>query len=129
MILVDTSVWINHFREENNELVRLLNSNRRNIENEIVCHPLVIGETILGSISNRQKMKSFLFSLKHIQAADHYQVIEFIDKEKLFTTGLNFVDCHLLLAAVLNDDLFLWTNDKQLAKQAADRNVSYFSQN
>lgn len=126
MILVDTSVWINHIREENLELSRLLNFRHENPVREVVCHPFVIGEIILGSISRRKQMTKFLYSLTSIAVADHHSVIEFINEEKLYTTGLSFVDCHLLLASVLNEGLFLWTHDKQLAKQAAHRNLNFF---
>ena len=125
MILVDSSVWINHFRKENEELVRLLKFNSIKPSNEVVCHPLVIGEVTVGSIGRRKQTMNFLYSLSSIEAADHHQVIRFVNDEKLYTTGLNFVDCHLLLSTLLNEDLVLWTHDKQLAQQPAETRIIF----
>ena len=97
-----------------------------NPNNDIVCHPFVIGEITVGPISDRKQTMRFLYSLNSVEVADHLQVIRFVNEEKLYTKGLSFMDCHLLMSAIHTDELVLWTHDKQLARQATERKVNYF---
>ena len=47
MILVDTSVWIDHLRAGEDRLVTLLDST------QVLCHPFVVGELACGNLRNR----------------------------------------------------------------------------
>ena len=107
MVLVDTSVWVSHFRAENKRLQNLL-------EFEVVfCHPLIIGELACGNIKHRAEVLSLLEKLPAPQKLEHQEVLLFIDKHHLMGKGLGFIDAHLL-AAVYISGLSIWTEDKSL---------------
>jgi len=113
MVLVDTSVWVSHFRRNNDRLENLLSQ-------EIVyCHPFVIGELACGQLRNRHEILSLMSELPaSIQATDQDALI-FIEKHQLAGKGLGIVDIHLLASASLTG-LVLWTEDKrmhQIARQ------------
>ena len=112
MVLVDTSVWVSHFREGNLKLASLLD------EGEVVCHPFVVGELACGNLRNRTEILSLLQSLPMSIEAQHEEVMEFIDSKNLMGKGLGYVDIHLVVSALLTG-IPLWTLDKKL-KQAAD---------
>ena len=113
MVLVDTSVWVSHFRETQIDLVRLLN------DGEVACHPFIAGELACGNLRNRTIILSLLEALPVAATVEHGEVLAFIESHKLMWKGLGYIDIHLLASAVLSQ-LPLWTLDKRL-KQAADR--------
>jgi len=112
VVLVDTSVWVSHFRETQIDLVRLLNVG------EVACHPLIAGELACGNLRNRTIILSLLEALPMAAAVEHGEVLAFIESHKLMWKGLGYIDIHLLASAVLSQ-LPLWTLDKRL-EQAAD---------
>ncbi len=113
MILVDTSVWITHFREGNRQLEKLL------MKAEVMCHPFIIGELACGNIKNRNEILSLLQALPMTQVVDFNEFLFFIEKNNLMGKGIGFVDIHLLASAQLMG-VSLWTADKRL-KSAADK--------
>jgi len=113
VVLVDTSVWVSHFRETQIDLVRLLNVG------EVVCHPFIAGELACGNLRNRTIILSLLEALPMAAAVEHGEVLAFIESQQLMGKGLGYIDMHLLASAILSQ-LPLWTLDKRL-KQAADR--------
>jgi len=117
MILVDTSVWIDHLRSGNNRLKALLEAD------QVVIHPLIIGELACGSIRNRTEVFALLKELPTTTIAQHDEVLQFVDQQKLYGRGLGWIDAHLLAAARL-DHLSIWTLDKPLAKVAHSIGVS-----
>ena len=112
MVLVDTSVWVSHFRDGNAELANLLN------DGKVLCHPLIVTELACGNLKDRAVILSFLQLLPMGIEADHEEVLAFIENNRLMGKGLGYVDVHLITSAVLAD-VSLWTLDKKLA-QAAD---------
>ena len=112
MILVDTSVWIDHFREGVPELVAHLG------RSEVVMHPFVIGELACGNLSNREATLELLQQLRSLSVAEHDEVMNFIRGRALHGRGMGYVDVHLL-AAVAIAGYQLWTNDKRLRQMAA----------
>jgi len=118
MILVDTSVWINHFREGNKQLEKLL------FEAEVMCHPFIIGELACGNIKNRTEILSLLLALPLSRTIDFNEYLFFIDKHKLMGRGIGFVDVHLLASAQLSG-IVLWTMDKRLNSAAEQLNLAY----
>lgn len=114
MILVDTSVWIDHLRNSDAALAELLEKGM------VLAHPFVIGELALDSLRQRGVVLGALLGLPRATVADDDEVLRFIDQEKLFGLGIGYVDAHLLAAVRLTGDAFLWTRDKNLAV-AADR--------
>lgn len=109
MILVDTSVWIDHFRRGNDKLASHLHNA------QVLCHPFIVGELACGNLTQRGKILSLLAALPQGVLADHDDVITFIETHRLTGTGIGWIDAHLLASAMLSDAL-LWTMDKPLAR-------------
>lgn len=112
MILVDTSVWIDHFRAADPQLVALLSSD------SVLAHPFVIGEIALGSVAKRTEVLRHLNNLPVAITATHDEAMIFIDRHKLASTGVGYVDAHLLASAALTHGGALWTRDKTLRASA-----------
>jgi len=111
MILVDTSVWVNHLRRSDIQLEKLL------LDGEVVCHPFVIGELACGDIKNRYEILSLLQALPKAPTIDLAEYLYFIQQNHLSGTGIGFVDVHLLASSQLSG-IPLWTNDKRLKEIA-----------
>ncbi len=107
MILVDTSVWVDHFRSGTIGLEAFLN------EGHVVCHPFIIGELACGTLKNRKEILSLLQDLPMASRADDDEVIQFIEDNRLMGKGLGYIDIHLLMSAMLTG-IPLWTTDKRL---------------
>ncbi len=118
MVLVDTSVWVSHFREAHGGLVELLN------DGEVVCHPFVIGELACGNLKNRTSIISLLEALPMASVVGHEEVLAFIENRRVMGKGLGYIDVHLLAGALLTG-VSLWTLDKKLNKTAQELNCSY----
>jgi hypothetical protein len=113
MILVDTSVWIDHFRAADPQLNSLL------ANNDVLAHPCVIGEIALGSVAKRAEVIRLLNNLPAAIIASHQEVMIFVDRHKLANTGVGYVDACLLAAAALTPAAALWSRDKNLRATAA----------
>lgn len=109
MVLVDTSIWIDHFRTSNSELQALLTSET------VLCHPYVIGELACGSLANRQIILSLISNLPSAVEADHSEVMRLIESANLMSRGIGWVDTHLLASSLLSKAK-LWTRDKRLSE-------------
>lgn len=107
MILVDTSVWVEHLRAGTTGLEELLN------DCHVVCHPFIIGELACGNLKNRTEILSLLNNLPMATRADDDEVFQFIEDNKLMGKGLGYIDIHLLMSAMLTRIPF-WTLDKRL---------------
>ncbi len=112
MILVDTSVWIDHLRADDETLASLLGAGR------VLVHPFVTGELALGSLRQRALVLRALHRLPQPAVATHQEVMRFIDQQALFGLGIGYVDAHLLAAVRLTPDASLWTRDTQLLAAA-----------
>lgn len=113
MILVDTSVWIDHLRAGDTELAALLQNA------DVLVHPWVTGELALGHLSRRSEILGLLHNLPQASAATDVEVLTLIDNHQLFGLGIGYVDAHLLAATMLTTGSRLWTRDKRLAVVAA----------
>lgn len=113
MILVDTSVWIDHFRRANPALARSLESGA------VAVHPFVIGEIALGSLKNRRAIIESLSDLPAVTMATDEETLAFIEDWRLMASGVGYLDAHLLASVRLTAGARLWTKDKKL-KSAAD---------
>lgn len=118
MVLVDTSVWVSHFRETDVDLQSLL------LADEVVCHPFVIGELACGSLGNRKEILELLQALPQATVAEDTEVLSFIETRRLMGCGIGFVDVHLLASAVLGR-LPVWTHDRRLREAATDLGASF----
>ena len=110
MILVDTSVWVDHLRRSNPTLTELLNAGR------VLAHACVIGELALGQLKQRDIFLSALQHLPQANVATHSEVLAYINQHQLFGLGIGFIDAHLLAAIKLTQGASLWTLDKRLHK-------------
>ena len=119
MILVDTSVSINHLRVNDPRLVSLLE------RNEVLIHPMVIGELACGNVNNRAELFSLLSSLPQVPVATDDEVIFFVEHHKLMGKGIGYIDAHLLTAATLAAPTQVWTTDRRLLELAAHLGVAY----
>ena len=108
MILVDTSVWIDHLRAGDEQLTQWLGAG------QVLAHPFVIGELALGNLRNRDTVLSALQDMPHAVVATELEVMRFIDQKGLFGLGIGYIDAHLLAAAMLTPGSLLWTRDKRL---------------
>jgi predicted nucleic acid-binding protein len=111
MILVDTSVWIDHFRAADPRLVEILEAG------EVLIHPFVVGELACGSLNSRSIVLAHLRRLPHAEVARTDEVLHLIEIAALFGKGLGYADCHLLASARLTG-CSLWTKDRILASAA-----------
>lgn len=121
LILVDSSVWIDHIRSPIADLGACLARER------VLEHPFVTGEVALGSMANREKVIAMLALLPQAEVGDAAAFLAFIQENELFGTGLGLVDCHLLLSATAGKAK-LWTRDKRLAGQADRLGLAYTPQ-
>lgn len=114
MILVDTSIWIDHINASDPVLVRLLTDGR------VLVHPYVIAEIALGSLRNRAVVLGALRDLPGAPVATPEETLFFIEREKLFNRGIGYVDTSLLASARLQPGIEIWTRDKRLGKAAEE---------
>lgn len=118
MILVDTSVWINHLRNNDPHLVRLLT------ENSVLGHPFVRGELALGNLRQREIILAALDNLPQAPVAFTDEVNYFIEKHALYGLGIGLIDAHLLASTQLSGNTRLWTQDKWLQAVALRLNLA-----
>jgi len=118
MILVDTSIWADHFRRRSAGLALLL------YDRSVLCHPLVIGELALGNLSPRAQTLEELAALPCADEETHEGVLALIGDANLFGSGIGLIDAHLIASAIKSDCL-IWTADKRLAAVAARLDVGY----
>jgi predicted nucleic acid-binding protein len=118
MVLVDTSIWVNHLRKGDRHLESLL------LDSEVACHPFIIGELACGNIRNRSEILSLLKTLPSTSTVDMAEYLFFVEQKHLFGVGIGFVDVHLLASAKLSG-IPLWTADKKLKEAALHLEVSY----
>lgn len=116
MILVDTSVWIDHLRISSTALVRLLGEGR------VLAHPFVVGELALGNLRHRAAVLEALRQMPRAISATDDEVFSFIETHRLHGLGIGYIDVHLLASARLTGSRF-WTRDQRLAAVAERLNL------
>jgi predicted nucleic acid-binding protein len=119
VILVDTSVWVDHLRAVDKTLENLLDRGR------VVAHPFVIGELALGNLRQRHVVIAALQRLPQANVATDHEILHFIDRHALFGLGIGYVDVHLLAAVRLMAGVVLWTRDKRLLGAAEKLRVAW----
>ena len=111
MILVDTSVWVDHLRVGNRQLAGLL------LDETVLCHPFVVGELACGDLTRRTEILDLLRNLKQAPVVDHDEVLAFVEGHALMRSGLGWIDVNLLASATMAGERF-WTRDRRLAQAA-----------
>jgi predicted nucleic acid-binding protein len=118
VIIVDSSVWVDHFRQSDQHLVVLLDSA------QVLMHRFILGELSLGSMQRRDMILRLLADLPQAVVASDDEVMGLITREALFGLGIGYVDCHLLASARLTPNTKLWTRDKRLHAAASQFGVA-----
>ena len=108
MILVDTSVWIDHLRKSEPALIAALEAG------QVLIHPFVVGELACGNLNNRVELFSLLHDLPPAPVATDAEALGFIDRHELMGCGIGYLDVHLLASVALAGSARLWTRDKRL---------------
>ncbi len=119
MILVDTSVWADHFRNE----IAVLNKELG--IGAVAIHPFVIGELACGTLAQRAQTLSDLRHLPHVVRASDEEALTLIERHTLMGRGVGLVDVHILASTLLTPETRLWTHDKRLARIAGELLVAY----
>lgn len=114
MILVDTSIWIDHLRESEPGLVDALEAN------QVLVHPFVVGELACGNLKDRAAFLKLLSALPRAPVATDEEALAFIDGRRLMGRGIGYLDLHLLASVALAGVATLWTRDKRLIAVARD---------
>ena len=120
MILVDTSVWVSHFRQSNLSLVYLLTND------QVLCHPLVMLEIACGSPpAPRHKTLEYLDKLQTVKTATHREIMTLIEAHHLQDSGCGAIDMSLLASALITENAKIWTQDKKFEALAKRLGVSF----
>jgi predicted nucleic acid-binding protein len=119
VILVDTSIWIDHFHASEPALVTFLR------DSLVGCHPAVIDELALGSIKQRDRVLVLLENLQRFPILTHAEVMALVDRRQLWGRGLSAADVHLLGSVMLVRGARLWTRDKRLLAACQDGGAAY----
>ena len=119
MILVDTSVWVDHLRAGAPALAAALE------KGSVLMHPFVLGELACGNLKNRGEVLRLLGDLPEAALATDPEALNYIERRKLMGRGIGYVDVHLLASVALAGAARLWTRDKRLAAVAADLKLAY----
>jgi len=114
LILVDTSIWIDHLRSGNPALTALLETDR------VCTHDFVIGELACGNLRNRAEVLGLLQSLPRLPVVTEDEALFFIEQQQLMGRGIGYIDVHLLAATVMRG-IRLWTKDKRLKSIAEEK--------
>ena len=116
MILADTSVWVGHLRAGSDRLRSLL------FDEQVLCHPFIVGELACGTLLNRREILSMLRALPEAHLVEYEEVLSFLEARRLYGRGLGWVDAQLLASTLLTGCI-LWTLDKPLRRAAAALNI------
>lgn len=119
MIIVDTSIWADHFRQAVADLTMLV------AKDLVLQHPFVTGELAMGNPANRQAMIDTLEALPQAEVIDWSELLSFAGRHELGGTGIGYVDAHLLASAAGRESVRLWTRDKRLADNAKRLSVAH----
>ena len=119
MILVDTSVWIDHLHKGIPALSGALEGE------EVLTHPFIIGELACGEIKARSEVLHLLAALPSSIVASDEEVLPFIERHRLMGRGIGYIDVHLLASVMLTEAAQLWTRDKRLVALAAELRIAF----
>lgn len=117
MIVVDTSIWIDHLRFGNAQLADRL------ARSVVLGHPAVLGEIALGQVKNRTVLLGLLRVLPPAVEATHAETVTLIETKRLYGSGIGYLDAQILASTVLTPSSTLWTRDKRLHAVAVDLGI------
>lgn len=118
-VLVDSSVWVGHFKQHNEHLAGLL------ADASVVCHAYVVAEVACGTPPSRKVVIQLLAQLEAVPVATQDELLTLLDTRQLYGRGCGFVDVGLLASTLIASDLLLWTVDKRLDMIAGELCKAY----
>ncbi len=121
MILVDTSIWVRHFRQGTGVLLQALE------DGLVLAHDFVIGELVLGALNPREKVIGELNQLPKLMRADNAEVLTLIEAAGLSGSGIGYIDAHLLASLRLHPKSALWTGDLRLIAAAKRCGIAVYA--
>ena len=119
MILVDSSIWIDHLRRPHSGLSELL------LGGEVACHPFIVGEIACGHLRDRARVIADLSLLPQVPIASHREALALVETQRLAGVGIGWADVHLLASTVLAPPAKLWSRDKRLAAAAQSLGIRF----
>jgi predicted nucleic acid-binding protein len=117
VILVDTSIWIDHLRKAEAKLDELL------LDDEVVTHPFVRLELALGSIAHREKVLADLALLPHVPVARTEELFGLLELRRLYRRGIGITDLHLVATVLFDKSISIWTRDRRLGEIADELGI------
>lgn len=118
-VLVDSSVWVGHFKQRNEHLVTLLE------DGAVICHPYVVVELACGTPPSRKAIIGMLAELDSAPIATQDEVLTLLDSRHLYGRGCGFVDLSLLASLLISERALIWTVDRRFELVAAELNLAY----
>jgi predicted nucleic acid-binding protein len=118
-ILVDTSIWVDHLRNKDEQMISLLK------QNQVLMHPMIRGELACGYLHQRVQILSLLNDLPQVSEATHDEALYCLEKHTLMGKGIGFIDLHLVASTLLTKNALLWTRDRRLHKLALNLNLCW----
>lgn len=119
MILVDTSVWVDHFRNPEPDLLKILDAG------EVLMHAMIVGEIACGNVPNQAEVLRKMNNLPAIDESSHAEVLSMIDSKSLMRRGIGYIDAHLICSVLNREGVTLWTRDRRLRQVAEDIGIAY----
>jgi len=119
LILVDSSVWIDHLRKAIPRLAEALE------REDVLMHPFVVGELACGELARRREVLDLLSTLPSSVVATDEETLHFIERRRLMGRGIGWVDVHLLASVIMTEAAQLWTRDKRLGAIAAKLRIGF----
>ena len=118
-VFVDSSVWVGHFKQRNEHLVALLETD------SVVCHPHIVAEVACGTPPSHKAIISMLSELERVPIASQDELLALLDARRLFGRGCGFVDLSLLASVLINEMTLIWTLDKRFKQMATEVNRAF----
>lgn len=118
-VLVDSSVWVGHFKQRNEHLVALLEAD------SVVCHPYIVAEVACGTPPSRKAIISMLSELESAPMATQDELLAMLDTRQLDGRGCGFVDLSLLASALVSEKTLIWTHDKRFELLAVETKLAF----
>ena len=119
MILVDTSVWVDHLRTGDAHLSAVLEGSN------VAMHPMVLGELACGDLNDRETLLALWRNLPQLVAATDAEALFFLERNHLWGRGIGYIDVHLLASVSLNAEGRLWTRDRRLRETAEQLGLAH----
>lgn len=120
-VLLDTSVWIKHFRRSNPRVVRLLESDL------VVSHEFVVAELACESLKSREETLGYLQELVSLPTVFTGEAMILIESRMLYSRGIGLIDVQLLASTLITPDTRLWTADNRLQKIASELGIAFLA--